>query len=108
MLKNTKQILSKGFSSEVGSGVQFDPTRVVKRALRMNDGNEIPQVGFGTYSIKKPEQFGWALKYGYRHFDTGLFYMNEHIIANEVKKAETEQGIGRSDFFIASKIPPKD
>ena len=86
MLKNTKQILSKGFSSEVGSGVQFDPTRVVKRALRMNDGNEIPQVGFGTYSIKKPEQIRWALDSGYRHFDSGAFYMNEGVIASEIKK----------------------
>lgn len=108
MIKNTKQILAKGFSSEVGSGVHYDPTKVVKRVLRMNDGHEIPQVGFGTFSIKKPEQFQWALKYGYRHFDTGSFYMNEGIIASEIKKAETEHGISRSEVFVASKIPPKE
>jgi diketogulonate reductase-like aldo/keto reductase len=108
MIKNTKQILTRGFSSEVGAGVQYDPTKVVKRVLKMNDGHEIPQVGFGTYSIKKPEQFGWALKYGYRHFDTGLFYMNEEIIAKEIKRAESENGIQRSQVFVASKIPPKE
>lgn len=108
MLKSTKQILAKGFSSEVGSGVQFDPTKVVKRYLRMNDGYEIPQVGFGTYSIKKPEQFQWTIKYGYRHFDTATFYMNEGIIASELKKADIDLGINRSEIFVASKIPPKE
>ena len=74
----------------------------------MNDGNIIPQVGFGTYSIKKPEQFRWALQYGYRHFDSGTFYMNEAILATEIKKAEAELGIQRNEVFIASKIPPKE
>lgn len=108
MIKNTKQILAKGFSSEAGAAVHFEPSKVVKRALKLNDGNLIPQVGFGTYSIKKPEQFRWALQYGYRHFDTGSFYMNEGILASEIKKAETELNIPRSEVFVASKIPPKE
>jgi diketogulonate reductase-like aldo/keto reductase len=108
MIKNAKQILAKGFSSEAGAAVHFEPSKVVKRTLKMNDGNLIPQVGFGTYSIKKPEQFHWALQYGYRHFDTGNFYMNEGVLAGEIKKAEAELGIARSDVFVASKIPPKE
>jgi methylglyoxal/glyoxal reductase len=88
--------------------VQFDPSKVVKRVLKMNNGEVIPQVGLGTYSLKKPEQFRWALQYGYRHFDTGAFYMNEGIIAQEIKKAETELGIKREEVFVATKIPPKE
>ena len=34
--------------------------------------------------------------------------MNEGIIAQEIKKAEKELGIPRSEVFVASKIPPKD
>lgn len=58
----------------------------------------------GTYSLKKPEQFKWALDSGYRHFDSGAFYMNEAIIAAEIKKS----AIPRSEIFMATKIPPKD
>jgi diketogulonate reductase-like aldo/keto reductase len=64
-----------------------DPLRIVKRTLVMNNGNSIPQVGFGSYSIKKSEQIRWALQHGYRHIDTGAFYMNEPIIAQEITKA---------------------
>ena len=74
----------------------------------MNNGHEIPQVGFGTYSIKKPEQIQWALQYGYRHFDSGAFYMNEGLIASEIKKFQSEKGVKRSEVFVASKIPPKE
>ena len=98
-------ITKRNFSS---GGVTFDPSKVVKRVLKMNNGLDIPQVGFGTYSIKKPEQIRWALQYGFRHFDTGAFYMNEGIIASEIKKFEAEQGVRRSDIFVASKIPPKE
>jgi len=92
----------------VGSSATFDASKVVKRVLKMNNGNEIPQIGFGTYSIKKPDQVRWALQYGYRHFDTGAFYMNEGIIASEIKKYERENSLSRADFFVASKIPPKE
>jgi hypothetical protein len=51
-------ITKRNFSS---GGVTFDPSKVVKRVLKMNNGLDIPQVGFGTYSIKKPEQIRWAL-----------------------------------------------
>ena len=48
------------------------------------------------------------MKYGYRHFDTGFFYANEGLIAQEIKKAETEMWIPRAAVFVATKIPPKD
>ena len=87
--KTTSMIFSHT-SKRYFSTSTFDPTKVVKRVVKMNNGLEIPQVGFGSYSIKKPEQIGWALKYGYRHFDTGAFYMNEGVIAGEIKKFESE------------------
>jgi len=42
-------------------GTTFDASKVVKRTLKLNNGNHIPQVGFGSYSIKKPEMIRWAL-----------------------------------------------
>lgn len=48
-----------------------------KRTLRMNNGLEIPQVGFGCYQVRNSEPFYWALKHGYRHLDSAAFYKNE-------------------------------
>jgi diketogulonate reductase-like aldo/keto reductase len=48
------------------------------------------------------------LKYGYRHFDTGAFYMNEGVIAASIKQGQAELNLSREHFFVASKIPPKE
>lgn len=106
MIKNTttkaKQTLTRAFS------VTFSQEKVLRHRIRLNNGAEIPQFGLGTYSLKKPEQIQWALKYGYRHFDSGFFYGNEAMIAQELKKAEKELWIPRAAVFMATKIPPKD
>lgn len=61
-------------------------------------------MGLGTYSLKKPELIKWALDCGYRHFDTGSFYMNEGTIAAEIAKYP----VPRNEVFVATKIPPKE
>jgi len=61
-------------------------------------------VGLGTYSLKKPELIKWALDCGYRHFDSGSFYMNEAVIAGEIAKYP----VPRHEVFVATKIPPKE
>lgn len=101
-VRQTKQTLTRAFS------IAFSQEKVLRHRIRLNNGAEIPQIGLGTYSVKKPEQIQWALKYGYRHFDSGFFYGNEAMIAQELKKAEKDLWIPRAAVFMATKIPPKD
>ena len=63
----------------------------------LNNGLEIPAVGFGTYK-SVPESIGLAVEAGYRYFDTAYFYGNESMLGEELRKT----GKKREEFIIAS------
>lgn len=71
--------------------------------IKLNDGNEIPQLGFGTFQIEPEntaEAVSEALKTGYRHIDTAEMYGNE----KEVGEAIRNSGLDREDIFVTSKL----
>ena len=73
------------------------------KKLILNDGNEIPIVGFGTY--KSTEQEGieavkYALLNGYRLIDTAAFYNNEESVGKGIKAS----GIAREEIFVTTKL----
>ncbi|MFH5810883.1 aldo/keto reductase [Companilactobacillus sp. FL22-1] len=72
--------------------------------IRLNDGNEIPAVGFGVFLIPDDgstyKAVSEALKVGYRHIDTAVAYFNE----DEVGKAIKDSGIPRDEIFVTSKL----
>ena len=48
--------------------------------ITLNDGNEIPQLGFGVWQVPAEdtaEAVAKALDVGYRHIDTAEMYENE-------------------------------
>ena len=72
--------------------------------VRLNDGNKIPTIGFGVFTIPNDgptyEAVLQALKAGYRHIDTAAAYFNEE----DVGKAVRDSGIPREEIFITSKL----
>ncbi|MEU7959653.1 aldo/keto reductase [Micromonospora humida] len=71
--------------------------------ISLNDGNTIPQLGFGVYQIEPKdtaEAVGRALEIGYRHIDTAEMYGNEA----EVGEAVRASGLDRSEVFVTSKL----
>ncbi|MDB5185166.1 MAG: 2,5-didehydrogluconate reductase [Candidatus Saccharibacteria bacterium] len=71
--------------------------------LKLNDGNEIPQLGFGVYQVKPEETIEMvtkALEVGYRHIDTAEMYRNEQQVGDAIKAS----GLNRADVFITSKL----
>jgi 2,5-diketo-D-gluconate reductase A len=71
--------------------------------ITLNDGNKIPQLGFGVFQIPPPETelaVGYALEAGYRHFDTAEMYGNEEGVGRAVRAA----GRDRDEVFITSKL----
>ena len=71
--------------------------------VRLNDGVEIPQLGFGVFQIKPAdtvEAVTTALEVGYRHIDTAEMYRNE----KEVGEAIAKSGIDPSEIFVTSKL----
>lgn len=72
-------------------------------SITLNDGNSIPQLGFGVFQIK-PDQTAAAvrvaLEVGYRHIDTAEMYGNEKEVGQGIRDA----GVDRSEVFITSKL----
>jgi 2,5-diketo-D-gluconate reductase A len=71
--------------------------------ITLNNGVEIPQLGFGVFQIepeKTKDATLAALEVGYRHIDTAEMYGNE----KEVGEAVRASGIDRGEIFVTSKL----
>ena len=71
--------------------------------MKLNNGIEIPSMGFGTYKMAPEDTKAsvlCALRSGWRHIDTAAFYRNEA----EVGEAVRESGIARSEIFVTTKL----
>ena len=71
--------------------------------VKLNNGVEMPILGFGVYQIPKEDTKRCvldAIKVGYRSIDTAQSYFNE----SEVGDAILECGIPRSELFITTKV----
>jgi 2,5-diketo-D-gluconate reductase A len=72
-------------------------------SVQLNDGNSIPQLGFGVFQIppeETAEATRLALEIGYRHIDTAEMYGNER----EVGEAVRTSGLDRDEVFVTSKL----
>ncbi|MDQ3438153.1 MAG: aldo/keto reductase [Actinomycetota bacterium] len=71
--------------------------------ITLNDGNTIPQLGFGVFQIEPndtAEAVRESLEVGYRHIDTAEMYGNEREVGEGVRAP----GIDRGDVFVTSKL----
>jgi 2,5-diketo-D-gluconate reductase A len=71
--------------------------------VELNDGNTIPQLGFGVFQVPPSETeraVALALATGYRHIDTAEMYANERGVGDALRAA----GIDRADVFVTSKL----
>ena len=72
--------------------------------FKLNNGYEIPCVGFGTWQTPDGETavmaVSEAIKAGYRHIDTAACYENEIGVGQGIKVS----GIEREKLFVTSKV----
>jgi len=71
--------------------------------ITLNNGVEIPQLGFGVYQVE-PEETAQAvqtaLEIGYRHIDTAEMYRNEAGVGEGIRNS----GVPREEVFVTSKL----
>jgi len=71
--------------------------------IDLNDGNTIPQLGFGVFQIP-PDETADAVKaalgVGYRHIDTAEMYQNEKGVGQGIRDSDVD----RADVYITSKL----
>lgn len=71
--------------------------------ILLNNGQTIPQFGFGVFLIppaETVEAVSAALAAGYRHIDTAQMYGNEREVGEAIRKS----GLDRSEVFVTSKL----
>lgn len=72
--------------------------------VKLNNGVEMPILGFGVYQIPDPEVCEQAvydaLMAGYRSIDTAAAYENEEAVGRAVRRS----GIPREELFITTKL----
>ncbi len=71
--------------------------------IRLNDGHQIPQLGFGVFQIPPEDTaraVSQALETGYRHIDTAEMYRNERGVGEGIRAS----GLSREEIYITSKL----
>jgi len=71
--------------------------------LTLNNGVQIPQLGFGVWQVPPDEvvePVRLALETGYRHIDTAAAYGNEEGVGQAIR----ESGVAREDIFVTTKL----
>lgn len=71
--------------------------------ITLNNGVEMPQMGYGVYQVDPAECERCvldAISAGYRMIDTAQAYHNEEGVGNAIKKC----GVARNELFIVTKV----
>lgn len=71
--------------------------------ITFNDGNSIPQLGYGVWQIEDngaADAVGAALETGYRHIDTASIYGNEVGVGRGIAASS----VPREDIFLTTKL----
>ena len=75
---------------------------------KLNNGVEMPMLGFGTYQVTDPEECKnsvlTAIRAGYRLIDTAVAYGNEDAVGAGIKAAIDEGIVKREELFITTKM----
>ncbi len=72
--------------------------------IKLNDGNEIPQLGFGVFQIPNHDDavkaVESAISNGYRLIDTAEAYNNQTAVGEAIKNSD----VNRDDIFLTTKL----
>ncbi len=74
----------------------------------LNDGHQLPAIGFGTYPLKGDEGYQAvisALDNGYRLLDTAVNYENETDVGRAATDWLVANGVDRDELTIQTKLP---
>ena len=75
----------------------------LENKLKLNNGNTIPQIGFGTWELTGKtcyDSVKFALESGIRHIDTASMYENEEDVGRAIRDSQ----LPREELFITSKV----
>ena len=73
-------------------------------SVKLNNGIQMPLLGFGVFQVADPKEceraVSDALRTGYRLIDTAASYGNEEAVGNAIKRS----GVPREEIFVTTKL----
>jgi len=93
----------QGFPGRLDGGRWLALHMTTIPTITLNNGIQIPQLGFGVYQVDPAETKDatlTAFEVGYRHIDTAEMYGNEAGVGEAI----AESGIDRGEIFVTSKL----
>lgn len=77
-------------------------------SFTLNNGIDIPSLGYGTFRAKEGQDLAANVKYaiqsGYRSIDTAFIYKNEKSVGQGIRAAIAEGIVTREELFITTKV----
>ncbi|KAH9907281.1 aldo/keto reductase [Xylariomycetidae sp. FL2044] len=84
------------------------PINSPRLTIKLNDGNDIPQIALGVYKAPNGQETEdavmAALDAGYRHIDSAARYANEEACGRALKKWLEKTGTPREEVFVTTKL----
>lgn len=75
--------------------------------VKLNSGNKIPMVGFGTFTLKGDickNSVEKAIELGYKHIDAAEIYENEKEVGKGINEGMRKSFLSRKELFVTSKV----
>lgn len=73
---------------------------ISEKGFVLENGVELPFLGYGTYLVQDAEILQQAIENGYRHLDTARRYENEAAVGQAIRAC----GLPRRELFLTSKV----
>ena len=81
----------------------------IPKTFKLNNGMEIPSVGFGTYNVANVDKMIYdSIKNGLRLIDGAIRYGNEKEVGLGINNAIKDGLVERKDLFVVTKIFTKE
>jgi 2,5-diketo-D-gluconate reductase A len=78
------------------------------KTVKLNNGIEMPLLGYGVFQIPDPQECERcvvdAIRSGYRLIDTAASYLNEEAVGRGIRNS----GVPRSELFVTTKLWVQD
>merc|ERR1711967_83444 len=108
MINKKEPVRQDTMDSGYASPPREMPVKESNLTVRLNDGNEIPQVALGVYKAPNGQEtedaVTAALDAGYRHIDSAARYMNEEACGRALNAWLKKTGTPREDVFVTTKL----
>ena len=109
VVKKTKKEQPRVVKKETGVESKSGERTYNETSVKLNNGNVMPRVSFGTWGMFDRSDAGYAptldaINNGCRNIDTAAAYHTESGVGQAIR----DSGVNRSDIYVSTKLNPQE